>query len=282
MRADGARQCPAVRTGNRCFARAVHIREHQRLTIRQHLGKIIQTIAGAGKAVRLEHRKNPPSGKAFLRCCQYRANLVRVMPIILEHLRRTVLMCNHAVIRKTPPDALELAQPGDNILMRQPQLAAHNQRRERVQHIMLARHGQRQRERLAACLIDHIKQHIQADLTHIHRAQIRLLRKTIRAHRPPDLGQYRAHPLIIHTHHRQPVERQIVQKAHKTLLQIIETAAVILQMIRINIRHHRNHRLQKQKRRIRLIRFRDQILTVAQTRITACRREHPANDKRRV
>ena len=205
-----------------------------------------------------------------------------MMPIILKHLSRAMFMRNHAVIRKTPPDALELAQPGDNILVWQPQLAAHNQRRERVQHIMLARHGQRQRERLAACLIDHIKQHIQANLTHIYRAQIRLLRKTIRAHRPPDLGQYRAHPLIIHTHHRQPVERQIVQKAHKTLLQIIETAAVILQMIRINIRHHRNHRLQKQKRRIRLIRFRDQILTIAQTRITACCREHPANDKRRV
>ena len=69
MRADGARQRPAVRTGNRRFARAVHIREHQRLTICQHLGKIIQAIAGAGKTVRLENRKNPPSGKAFLRRC---------------------------------------------------------------------------------------------------------------------------------------------------------------------------------------------------------------------
>ena len=73
-----------------------------------------------------------------------------------------------------------------------------------------------------------------------------------------------------------------MQKAHKTLLQIIETAAVILQMIRINIRYHRNHRLQKQKRRIRLIRLRDQILAVAQARITARRREHPADDKRRI
>ena len=132
MRADGACQRARVGACNWRFARAIDVRQHQRLAVGQHFGEVVEAVAGAGESVRLEDGKDAPPGKAFRRGLQYRADFVGVVAVVLKHFGAAVFVFDDAVVGEAAADALELRQSGGNFRARQPQLAGDDEGGKRV------------------------------------------------------------------------------------------------------------------------------------------------------
>ena len=124
--------------------------------------------------------------------------------------------------------------------------------------------------------------HLQPDLAHVHRAYFRRLGKTVGAHRAANVAEDGLHAFVINAQHRQPVKRQIVQEADKALLQVVKAAAVVFEVVGVNVGDDRHHRLQMEEGGVGFVRFRHQILPVAEAGVAACGGEHAADDKGRV
>ena len=160
--------------------------------------------------MRLEHGEDAPPGEAFRCRLQYRADFVGVMAVVFKHFGTAVFVLNDAVMGEAAPHALELRQSGGDFGTGQPQLAGDDEGGKRVQHVVLARHTERQREGLAALFVHHVKVHFQPDLAHVHRAHVRRLTEAVGAHRAADVAQNGLHAFVVNAQHRQPVERQVV------------------------------------------------------------------------
>ena len=113
-------------------------------------------------------------------------------------------------------------------------------------------------------------------------ANVGIVAETVSGDMATHAWQQFTHHRIVNTHHRTAVERQVVQKVNKRLLQVFEVALVGLHMVGFDIGDNRHHRLQMQERSIALIRFRNQVTAGAQTRMSSCRFHQPAVNKGRV
>ena len=147
---------------------------------------------------------------------------------------------------------------------------------------MLARHAQGEREGFAACLIDHVKMHFQPDLAHVYRAHVCHLAKAVGAHRAANVAEDGLHAFVVNAQHRQAVKRQVMQEADEALLQVVVTAAVVFQVVGVDVGDDRHHRLQVQEGSVRFVRFRHQILAVAKAGIAAGGSQHAADNEGRV
>ena len=84
---------------------------------------------------------------------------------------------------------------------------------------------------------------------------------------------------VVAAEHREPVERQVVQELDEALLEPPEVAVVRAEMIVVDVRDDRDHRLQVQERRVALVGLGDEILAGAEPRI-ACRRSRAGRRSR--
>ena len=82
---------------------------------------------------------------------------------------------------------------------------------------------------------------------------------------------------IIRAQHGHTIEGQTLEEVHEGLLQLTEIVPIGFHMIGIDVRHHGDHRRQAQERRIGLIGFGHQKITLAEARI-GTRRIKPATN----
>ena len=77
------------------------------------------------------------------------------------------------------------------------------------------------------------------------------------------------------------VERHLVGEVDERLLQVVE-AAVVLEVLVIDVRHHRNRRQQLQERPVAFVRLGDHQLAASEPRVAAERAQPPADHRRRI
>ncbi len=123
---------------------------------------------------------------------------------------------------------------------------------------------------------------LRPNLTIVLDAYVGVVAKTVGGDLPANARQQFPDHRIVHAHHRASVERQVVQEVDKGLLQILEVAMVGIHVIGFDVGDNGHHRLQMQKRRVALIRFRDQVTAMAKAGMYARRFYQPAVDKGRV
>ena len=113
-------------------------------------------------------------------------------------------------------------------------------------------------------------------------AEVGVGRDAIRQHRARHRVENRAHMRIVDAQHRNTIERQAMHELDKGVRQAREVAAVRSQVIAVDVRDHRDHRLQMQERCIAFVGFGDQVTARAQLCIAAGAVEQPADDERRI
>ena len=146
---------------------------------------------------------------------------------------------------------------------------------------MVARHIHRHVQRLAVAA-QHGEERLHALLTHVDRTHIGIFIKTVGHGRTGYLWQDLAHDRVIHAHHRQTVERQVVKELDEGFLQLVEVTAIGAHVIHVDVGDHRDHRLQVQEAGVTLIGFGDQVTAAAQLRVGAGCIQAATNHKRRV
>jgi hypothetical protein len=100
--------------------------------------------------------------------------------------------------------------------------------------------------------------------------------------RPRDLREQRAHDCVVGAEHRQPVERQVVQELDEARLELLEIAAMRREVVRVDVRDDRDHRLQVHERCVALVGLGDQVLPRAETGVRRGALQTPADHERRV
>ena len=128
----------------------VDLGDDERVRLREHLGEVVEQVARARVAVRLEHQHDAPIGPALARGLERRRDLGRVMAVVVDQRR-----CGRAPVSSSPShlqppvDALELRERALDRLVADLELGRDRDRGERVQHVVPARQVQRDRQRLA-------------------------------------------------------------------------------------------------------------------------------------
>ena len=117
---------------------------------------------------------------------------------------------------------------------------------------------------------------------HVHRAHLSLFRETIGNHALCDLRDDGAGVLIVIAEHRDAVERQPLDKHREGLLQTLEIVPVGIHVVLVNIRDDREHRRKIEERRVRLVRFSDEVLTCSETGVRAGLHQLAADHKCRI
>ena len=119
----------------------------------------------------------------------------------------------------------------------------HADRRERVQHVVPARHRQaeraeRARRAIAGALLDDARRGERLE-PHVDRTQFRVLRRdAVRHHAPREARQQRAQRRVVGTGHHRPVERHAVGERHEGVADRIERP-VVVEVLAIDVRDDR-------------------------------------------
>ncbi len=82
--AHRARERAPVRRDDRRFAGRIDVGQHERIDGREHLDEVLEQIARARVAMRLEREDEPPPGKASARGSDRRGHLDRVMTVVVD------------------------------------------------------------------------------------------------------------------------------------------------------------------------------------------------------
>src|SRR3546814_3320051 len=89
----GVQTCalPIFGAGDRRLASGIDLGEHQRVDVRQHAGEVVEQVARAAVAVRLERHHQSPVGPAAACGGEHRGQLLRVMAIVVDQLHGRAL-----------------------------------------------------------------------------------------------------------------------------------------------------------------------------------------------
>ena len=135
---------------------------------------------------------------------------------------------------------------------------------------------------LAGILAAHPEAAAVAGLHEVQHLHIGILGKAVGQGRTGDLRQHATDHGIIHAHHGQTVERQVVQEVDEGGLQLGEVAAIGVHVIRFDVGHDGDHGLQMQEGGVALVRLGDQVAAAAQAGVGAGAVEQTADDEGRV
>ena len=117
---------------------------------------------------------------------------------------------------------------------------------------------------------------------HVYRPHLSLFRETVGNHALRDLRNDGAGVLIVIAEHRDAVERQPFDKHREGLLQTLEIVPVGVHVVLVNIRDDREHRRKIEERGVRLVRFRDEVLTGSEAGVRAGLHQLAADHKCRI
>ena len=149
-----ARQRAPVGGHDRRFAGGVDFGQQQGVDAGQHLDEVLEQVAGAGVAVRLECQHQAPLREGAARGGDGGRHFHRVVAVIVDQGETAaVRQRNLAVALEAPSDALELGQRLDDGRIGRAHFAGDGNRRQRVQHVVHARQVERDLE-LAGLAVD--------------------------------------------------------------------------------------------------------------------------------
>ncbi len=114
-----------------------------------------------------------------------------------------------------------------------------------------------------------------ADVGGVH---VGFVAESVSGHRFRDLRKQLADNRILQTENRLTVKRQPLDEIDEGLPEALEVAAVGFQMIGIDVRDHRHHRLQIQERGVALVGLGNQIAARTQAGVDTAADEPPADD----
>ena len=150
-----------------------------------------------------------------------------------------------------------------------------------IQHVVQAGHVHRDVQRLAL-RAQHGEPGAHAFLADVDRAHVGVFAEAVGHGRAGDLREDLTHNRIIHAHHRQSVERQVVEELDEGLLQLVEVAAVGRHVVGVDIGDHRDHRLQVQEAGVALVGLGHQVEAGAELGVGPGGVQPAADDEGRV
>lgn len=266
---------------DRRLARRIDGRHIHHVGVVEGLGELVHQIAQPRIAVRLHHRDDP-AARALARRRQHRADLDRVVAVIVDD-RGT---CDLAHLGEAPLDPAEL---GETLLDRRignAQLQRHADRGERVLDIVAAGHRQfdiLDRAGRAVAIADDCLEPIAAGMRRdVHAPHIGARRKAI-GHDPPvtDARDDRLHFGMIEAQQRRTVEGHVLDELDERRLHLLERA-IMVEMLGIDVGHDREGAVEPQEAAVALIRLDDHPVALAQPGIRAVLVDDPAVDHGRV
>ncbi|MBV6449232.1 MAG: hypothetical protein FCKEOINB_02975 [Nitrosomonas sp.] len=146
---------------------------------------------------------------------------------------------------KTPFDTFEFRQRLDNGGIRHTDLIGDRNGGQRILDIMQTGYIQRDIEFPGGTVYtdNRGKFHAVTVLPDVNGAHLRLFGQAVRGDRFGNQRHHFADIGVVHANHRHAVKRQVLQEIHEGLLQPAEVVTVSFHMIRIDVRHDRQHRL---------------------------------------
>ena len=211
---------------------------------------------------------------------EYRFEFARMMAVIVDqqYLAATghILECQFAEQVEAPTDALEGGERVRDRRGRHAELPADRGRSQRVLHVVATRHIQAHRG--AFCIRQTQCEVGSASLLmHILGTHVGLRSEAVAENVPRHFGSQRGDFGVVDAQHRQPVERQPVQEFGERHAHAFKIAAVILQVIRVDIGDHRDLRIQAQEAAVAFVCFGDQPVATTEPRIGTGRQQLPAD-----
>ena len=211
---------------------------------------------------------------------KYRFEFARMMAVIVDqqYLAATghILERQFAEQIETSTDALEGIERVRDRRRRHAELPADRGRGQCVLHIVATRHIQAHsaafRIRQTQCEVGSASL-----LMHILGTHVGLRSEAVAENVPWHFGSQRGDFGVVDAQHRQPVERQPVQEFGERHAHALEIAAVILQMVGVDIGDHRDLRIQAQEAAVAFVCFGDQPVAAAEPRVGADRQQLPAD-----
>ena len=233
--------------------------------------------------MRLKCQHDSLAGKCAARSLQYRIHLDRMVAVVIDQRKRAAgRNGNFTVTLESPPDTRKARKCCGNVCVVDASLARDGNRRERIQHIVIAGEIEFDVENLFVATAHGGEFHHAVRGANIYRAQVHILTHAVGQHRLGEARQDFADVGIVGTQHRQTIKRQVLQEFHECRLKLAEVVRVGIHMVLIDIGDHRHDRLQVQKRCIGLICLGHQILALAEPGVGADGIQASANHAGRI
>ena len=283
---DAFDHCGAVDTCDRRLARWIDWRCIDDVGVVKRGGKFIHVVAQTAKPMRLHHRDHA-AFDPFARGGQHGADFDRVVAVIVDDRHRIAARQGHfADLGKAPLDPTEFGKAGADHFIGHAHFDRDSHRRQRILHVVPARHRHFDALDPAKTAITGAQyggKTIAAGIgRHTLAPHVGLRRKTIGddpavAH----LGDDRLHHRMVDAQHRRAIKRHVFNKFDEAILHPLERA-IVVEVLRIDIGHHRNRAVQPQERAIALIRLDDHPVAGAEAGVRAIGIDDAAVDHRRI
>ena len=260
--------------GQRRFAGGVHVQHPHAIRVGEGRAEFVRQRLGSRIAMRLEDRQHAPAQPA--RHAQGGADLGRMVGIVVHHADPGRLAAGLEPPRHAMESPEGLADVGETDF----ELETHGHRGERIEGVVLPGHVKLDRAQIAP-LRDHpevrsLGSHAQLNATHLG---VRAQAVEQGAGRHP--RQDPADLPIVHAQDRGAVERHAVGELHERLANLFDSG-VVLEVLAVDVRHHRHRRRQAQEGAIALVRLGDQEAAKPQSSVRAERSQPPADHDRRI
>ena len=282
--AQGARQGTAVGGDDRRFAGGVDFGEDQGIDRVQDADKILEAVARARVAVRLESEQQAAAGESATRGGNGRFHFGRVVAVVVDQSEAsTARQRDFAVALEAATDALELGQRLDDRLIWNADFGCHRNGRQRVEDVVQPRQIERDRQTRDAAVDTHaIKLHAPVFGhnvlgTHVGRRVEAVTDDLLR-----NLRHDLAHVGVVGAEDGNAVERQTLEEIDKRLFQPPEVVTIGLHVIGVDVGDDRDHRRQEEEGRVGLVSFGHQKVARTEARVGAGGIQTSADDEGRV
>ncbi|MNI15165.1 hypothetical protein D3C73_684570 [compost metagenome] len=192
----------------------------------------------------------------------------RVVAVVIDQHHVAAVHRQFAVDLEASADTLEPGQALDDGFIADAFVGGDADGRQRVQHVVVARHVDRNIQRLAV-RPQYGEEGLHALLAHIDGAHVAVFAEAVGDGRTLDLREDFTHHRIVQAHHCQTVERQVVQELDEGFLQLVEVTVVGRHVVGVDVGDHGHQRLQVQEAGVAFVGFGDQVAAGAKLGIGA-------------
>src|SRR6185503_346517 len=240
----------------------VDIEHVKAIGLHERARELIHQVKRTGVAVRLKNHVNVPVA-AQARSRERRANLGWMVAVIIDDRDVPLL----AADLKSPVNAAVQGKSGPNLFWHNFQLERHADGGERVQHVVLAWHGEMELAQVHFPKA-HAKITGERATTHVQCLDFGLRAPAVSDDAAPHERQNALHVLIRQTEDNRTVKRNFVDELDKSRSNIVERG-ITVQMLPVDVGDHRQNRGELQKGAVALIRLHHQKIAFAYPRVGA-------------
>ncbi len=285
--AQRTRQRTAIGGDDGRFAGGVDLGEQYGIGGGEHLDEVLEAVARAGVAMRLEGQHDAPSRECTA-CGRKRGrHLGRVVTVVVDQGEvAPVCQWNLAVALEAPPDAVELGKGFLDCRIASADFRGYRDGGQRIADVVFAWQVQRDREARNGTVAAHaIEMHPPRAIAagaHVFGANVGPGVNAVGDDLFGELRKNLAHVRVVAAHHRDAVEGQAMDEIDEGLLEPTQVVAVGVHVVLVDVRHDRDHRRQEQEGGVRFVGFGDEKLAETQAGVGAGRVESAADDEGRV